>query len=273
MPGPPPVSEAAADFVLNLTGLFVLFTRAGLTRVWFPVRRILQRNISLLRPRNPDDWTRLHVVEHLVYAGDFMTEYERSQFRSLCDYLDDTEKTDDGVYDQVPYFMTKGDDQANFIVTISNRSSIFLGGEVKAKDLNFLRMHRVTHIVNAAMNVVNPQFVGIKQFRFDIGGLGRTVTQNRYPPREIILPELERLFAFIEDAIASDGNVYVHCRYGKHRGAGVLFLILMRFKSHTFTTAVEYVTAQRPCVEVRGEIGPFCRYAEGLITETETCRR
>jgi protein-tyrosine phosphatase len=130
---------------------------------------------------------------------------------------------------------------------------LFLGSKNDASNLDQLKSHGITHILNVADNVENfypDQFnycnLNVQDFGKD-EGISRT---------------FQTAFKFVQDAIfiAEDGDkftengknhkILVHCFGGLNRSPTIATAILMKFDNLSLKEAFEYIANRRPAVDI-----------------------
>lgn len=95
--------------------------------------------------------------------------------------------------------------------TLISWPNIFLGSNYANKNPEVLRRLGVTHVLNMAFEIKgNPELLNDKNIRYKKIAADDS---HRYDIRQ----DFEEAFAFMDDAIASNGKVYVHCMMGISR--------------------------------------------------------
>lgn len=115
---------------------------------------------------------------------------------------------------------------------------LLLGSQDAAHDLELLRKHKVTHILNVAYGVEN---AFLSEFTY------KTISILDVPETNI-LSYFPECFEFIEQAKLKDGVVLVHCNAGVSRAAAIVIGFLMSSEEATFTTALSLVKEARPSI-------------------------
>lgn len=115
---------------------------------------------------------------------------------------------------------------------------LLLGSQDAAHDLELLRQHKVTHILNVAYGVEN---VFLSEFTY------KTISILDVPETNI-LSYFPECFEFIEQAKLKDGVVLVHCNAGVSRAAAVVIGFLMSSEELAFTNALSLVKEARPSI-------------------------
>ncbi|XP_071602899.1 dual specificity protein phosphatase 19 [Heliangelus exortis] len=113
---------------------------------------------------------------------------------------------------------------------------LLLGSQDAAHDLETMKKHKVTHVLNVAYGVQNA-------FLDDF--IYKTISILDLPETDIIsyFPEC---FEFIEKAKLQDGVVLVHCNAGVSRAAAVVIGFLMNSEGLSFARAYSLVKNARP---------------------------
>ena len=115
--------------------------------------------------------------------------------------------------------------------------NIYLGDFRTADNIDILKEHNITHIINCAFNLPN-KFPGqITYKRLDL----------RDEPDQPIIEKLEEAYQFIKEN--KDKNIFVHCVFGKSRSASVVIFYIMKEKKLNFKEAKEFVKNIRKIVE------------------------
>lgn len=115
---------------------------------------------------------------------------------------------------------------------------IGFGSQDAAHDLELLRKHKVTHILNVAYGVENSF---LSEFTY------KTISILDVPETNI-LSYFPECFEFIEQAKLKDGVVLVHCNAGVSRAAAIVIGFLMSSEELAFTSALSLVKEARPSI-------------------------
>ncbi|XP_052038755.1 dual specificity protein phosphatase 19 [Apodemus sylvaticus] len=115
---------------------------------------------------------------------------------------------------------------------------LLLGSQDAAHDLELLRKHKVTHILNVAYGVENSF---LSEFTY------KTISILDVPETNI-LSYFPECFEFIEQAKLKDGVVLVHCNAGVSRAAAIVIGFLMSSEELAFTSALSLVKEARPSI-------------------------
>ena len=115
--------------------------------------------------------------------------------------------------------------------------NIYLGDFRTADNLDILKQHKITHIINCAFNLPNkfPEQITYKRLEL------------RDEPNQPIIEKLEEAYQFIKEN--KDKNIFVHCVFGKSRSASVVIYYIMKEKKINFKEAKEFVKNIRKLVE------------------------
>ncbi|KAG3274831.1 dual specificity protein phosphatase 19 [Ictidomys tridecemlineatus] len=131
---------------------------------------------------------------------------------------------------------------------------LLLGSQDAAHDLDVLKKHKVTHILNVAYGVENAFFSEFTYKSISILDLPETNILSYFP----------ECFEFIEQAKMKDGVVLVHCNAGVSRAAAIVIGFLMNSEEISFTSAFALVKNARP------SICPNSGFVEQLRTYQES---
>ena len=118
------------------------------------------------------------------------------------------------------------------------RPFLLLGGKWSAGDVNRLRQHNVTHIVNVTAQIPNsfPSEFAYLNIRIPDAD---TVDISRH---------FEPACAFISACRDRQGTVLVHCSAGMSRSVTIVLAFLMRAESMSLIAALELVKSKRHMV-------------------------
>ncbi|NXO01740.1 DUS19 phosphatase, partial [Rhinopomastus cyanomelas] len=105
-----------------------------------------------------------------------------------------------------------------------------------AHDLETMRKHKVTHVLNVAYGVQNAFLDDFVYKTLPILDLPETDITSYFP----------ECFEFIEKAKSQDGVVLVHCNAGVSRAAAVVTGFLMHSEGLSFASAFSQVKSARP---------------------------
>ncbi|XP_037705238.1 dual specificity protein phosphatase 19 isoform X1 [Choloepus didactylus] len=115
---------------------------------------------------------------------------------------------------------------------------LLLGSQDAAHDLDTLKKHKVTHILNVAYGVEN---AFLSDFTY------KSISILDVPDTNI-LSYFPECFEFIEQAKMKDGVVLVHCNAGISRAAAVVIGFLMNSEEISFNSAHSLVKNARPSI-------------------------
>ncbi|XP_074159030.1 dual specificity protein phosphatase 19 [Sminthopsis crassicaudata] len=115
---------------------------------------------------------------------------------------------------------------------------LLLGSQDVAHDLDTLKKHKVTHILNVAYGVENAFLNDFTYKHISILDLPDTNIISYFP----------ECFEFIEEAKLKDGVVLIHCNAGVSRSAAIIIGFLMSTEKITFTSAFSLVKNARPAI-------------------------
>ena len=115
--------------------------------------------------------------------------------------------------------------------------NIYLGDFRTADNIDILKEHNITHIINCAFNLPNKYPEQITYKRLEL----------RDETDQPIIEKLEEAYQFIKEN--KDKNIFVHCVFGKSRSASVVIFYIMKEKKLNFNEAKNYVKNIRKIVE------------------------
>ncbi|KAM6174517.1 dual specificity protein phosphatase 19 [Erethizon dorsatum] len=115
---------------------------------------------------------------------------------------------------------------------------LLLGSQDAAHDLDVLKKHKVTHILNVAYGVENAFPNEFTYKSISILDLPETSILSYFP----------ECFEFIEQAKMKDGVVLVHCNAGVSRAAAIVIGFLMNSEEISFSSAFTLVKNARPSI-------------------------
>ncbi|EHB01058.1 Dual specificity protein phosphatase 19 [Heterocephalus glaber] len=115
---------------------------------------------------------------------------------------------------------------------------LLLGSQDAAHDLDVLKKHKVTHILNVAYGVENAFPNEFTYKSISILDLPETSILSYFP----------ECFEFIEQAKMKDGVVLVHCNAGVSRAAAIVVGFLMNSEEISFSSAFTLVKNARPSI-------------------------
>ncbi|XP_064289805.1 dual specificity protein phosphatase 19 isoform X2 [Passer domesticus] len=110
------------------------------------------------------------------------------------------------------------------------------GSQDAAHDLETMRKHKVTHVLNVAYGVQNAFLNDFIYKTISILDLPETDITSYFP----------ECFEFIEQAKIQDGVVLVHCNAGVSRAAAIVIGFLMNSERLSFARAFSLVKNARP---------------------------
>ncbi|KAM6177907.1 dual specificity protein phosphatase 19 [Rhynchocyon petersi] len=115
---------------------------------------------------------------------------------------------------------------------------LLLGSQDAAHDLDTMKKHKVTHILNVACGVENAFIDDFTYKNISMLDLPETNLLSYFP----------ECFQFIEQAKMKDGVILVHCNAGVSRSAAVVIGFLMSSEEMSFTSAFSLVKNARPSI-------------------------
>ena len=120
---------------------------------------------------------------------------------------------------------------------------LFVGSEDVAKDIDALRNHGITVIINCAKELANFQEpLGV----FEYHNLELEDAPADTPALERLLP---RTLDLVAAALESEKRVLVHCTYGRSRSGAVAVAHVMKTQRLTAADALEIVKSKRAVVQ------------------------
>jgi len=134
---------------------------------------------------------------------------------------------------------------------------LYVGNEVDAANLDALRLHGISHILNVTNSV--PCFhEGESAMRY-----------MRIPVRDNGLINLRMHFQsaldFIEEARRRNARVLVHCHAGISRSSTVVIAYVMKHMNLAMAQAYQFVKSKRPIIAPNlGFVGQLMEFEQGL---------
>ncbi|XP_014250537.1 dual specificity protein phosphatase 3-like [Cimex lectularius] len=122
--------------------------------------------------------------------------------------------------------------------------NIFIGDESTAKNKKYLKRIGITHVVNAAQGQIIGQVNTSAEFYSDIGIKYKGITLSDFSVSDAS-EYFKEVADFMDDAIGSNGKVFVHCMMGKSRSAVFVLAYLMLKRGHTASEAISIVRQRR----------------------------
>eukprot|EP00736_Rhodelphis_marinus_P008444 Rmarinus@m.6497 len=114
---------------------------------------------------------------------------------------------------------------------------VFLGSEKDAANMDVLRQHSITHVLNCASEL-EPHFPNSGLFYYHC--------QMRDHSGADIVSHFVRCFDFIDESLKNDGRVLLHCFMGVSRSVALCLGWLVARRSYSLAAAVEVVKEKRP---------------------------
>jgi hypothetical protein len=123
-------------------------------------------------------------------------------------------------------------------------SNIFIGNHESAKSLDHLADNKITHIVNAAIEIPN-----YHSGRFNYINAG--LYDNPKLGDEDLLRILEPIYRYISAIISKNpsAKILVHCHMGMSRSASIVIYYLMRHNNWSYEESLKYLINRRPIVK------------------------
>lgn len=155
-------------------------------------------------------------------------------------------------------------------------ATIYVGNEVAARGpASKLLAMSITHVVNCTDDMPNYCEVPatfpphpkasdprLQYLRFNVAhwaSAGDPMRETTASDAEIGC-FIQRLFAFVDDALTSGGSVLVHCLAGAHRAGTTGVLLLMWRASLSSTAAIQAARCMRPVINPIGSLPEFLRF-------------
>jgi len=115
---------------------------------------------------------------------------------------------------------------------------VFIGDINHAYSRKWLRDHKITHIVNAAVEIPNYHkdmcvYYNMNMVDYD---------------RQSLSPQIQNAYRFMENAFKNtrDTRVLIHCHAGISRSSSTLIYFIMKMYNVPFVTACRYVKMKYP---------------------------
>lgn len=123
--------------------------------------------------------------------------------------------------------------------------NVYIGNQIGAEDIAYLKNNRITHVINAAAEIPNyhESTTGVKYFKLQL-------TDDPRPSVDNLLKVLEPTYNFIISAIRSNPNarILVHCAAGISRSASIVIYYLMKRNTIGYDEALDLLRRQRSTV-------------------------
>ncbi|KAJ6582324.1 protein-tyrosine phosphatase-like protein [Mycena capillaripes] len=128
-----------------------------------------------------------------------------------------------------------------FLGAGAGAGALYLGSMAAVHDLDLLREHHITHLVQVLEVPWMPQSAdaGFACHRIDIEDRSSAALQ----------PHLAAACDYIRAALERGDNVLVHCQQGVSRSASIVIAYLIRDRSMTYDTAYNLVRRRRQCIQ------------------------
>jgi protein-tyrosine phosphatase len=119
--------------------------------------------------------------------------------------------------------------------------ALYLGSMAAVHDLDLLREHGITHLVQVLEVPWIPQADddGFTYHRIDIEDRSSAALK----------PHLDAACNYIRASLARGDNVLVHCQQGVSRSASIVIAYLIRDRSMTYDDAFDLVKQRRQCIK------------------------
>lgn len=136
--------------------------------------------------------------------------------------------------------------------------SIYIGSQHSATNLTRLNEHKITHILNVAAEVKNAFPEQYKYFNIKLFDR----------PQTNIRQVFSHTNEFIQQAIAENGRILVHCDFGISRSSTIILAYLLGVHRMPYEAAFDLLKATRPFIKIHVE---FIQQLKEYSTEILTC--
>ena len=118
--------------------------------------------------------------------------------------------------------------------------NIFLGSEKCAADFNFIQKHNISKILVVG-SLIECHFEENPFLTYKVIQLLDESSQN-------IRASFEECFGFIQESLASNENILIHCVAGMSRSATIVIAFLMKHRNLSLRKAFDFVQNKRPII-------------------------
>ncbi len=132
---------------------------------------------------------------------------------------------------------------------------VLCGNQSAASNLDELREHGITHIVNCTNGygeIPNYHEGKLHYYRFPISDFTQHVKMN--DDGTSLHKFVDPLFSFVDSAINNGKNVMVHCLAGAHRAGTTSCAVLIHYEKMDVNTAIATAKSRRPIID------PICNF-------------
>ncbi|KAJ7217324.1 protein-tyrosine phosphatase-like protein [Mycena pura] len=140
------------------------------------------------------------------------------------------------------------------------KGGLYLGSMAAGHDVDLLREHHITHLVQVLKTPWAPQpdlhNAGFACYRIDIED----------DMTAALRPHLAEACNYIRTGIEGGENVLVHCQQGVSRSASIVIAYLIRDHHMTYDAAFDFVRTRRQCIR------PNSGFVEALREWEIACR-
>eukprot|EP01032_Pedospumella_encystans_P019823 gene19823-22532_t len=136
--------------------------------------------------------------------------------------------------------------------------TIYVGNQTAAENINLLRTHNITHVVNCTYGeskIPNFHAGKLSYITFPVSHWQSFVN----PTHASILAFVAPVFDFIENAIARGESVLIHCLAGAHRAGTTGVACLIHFAGMNVPTAIAVAKQLRPIIDPIGQLPEFLK--------------
>ena len=121
---------------------------------------------------------------------------------------------------------------------------LYLGSIMGNNNPDILKMIGITHVLNTAYNITpNYQLFSDPTIKY------KHILSDD-DPNYNIRQHFEEGIAFIDECVASNGKIFVHCKGGKSRSVSIVIAYLMYRYHLSFPEAYSYVFSKRPVIKL-----------------------
>ena len=117
---------------------------------------------------------------------------------------------------------------------------LYLGSVEASNDYEWLTKHGITTVIR----VIHPEEAKLEEYP--------GITYYQYPMYDgcgDIIKAFKAVQGCIQDALALNGKVLVHCRAGKSRSASIVIAYLMKSRGMCFDDAYNFVSEKRSAID------------------------
>eukprot|EP01038_Epipyxis_sp_PR26KG_P015806 gene15806-21410_t len=134
--------------------------------------------------------------------------------------------------------------------------TIYVGNQTAAENINLLRSHEITHVVNCTFGeskIPNFHTGKLNYYNFPVSHWQGFLNNSHTSVLAFTAP----LFEFIEGAVARGESVLIHCLAGAHRAGTTGVACLIHFAHMDVPTAILTAKTCRPIIDPIGQLPEF----------------